>query len=516
MDDLNTKPEGTSLTTPDVAWQKAATYEELVAKVYASMAVSGNNGPSGLVDIQGSDEGETTFLRSYWNLQELTTDEAICAWHDDGLDGLMFDKWTSSNRFTKLMYNRISMTIAYCNEYLRQTTPEKLDQWEAAAKNNTELTEPAVDDALKAKVAVWRNEVRVIRAMNYYFLMDLYANVPFVTEEDPVSMDFYPEQRGRDFLFSWLEDELKSLENHVPAKSEANYGMVNNPTIWMILAKMYLNAEVYTGTKHYTEAITYLNKIIAAGYTLDPVYKNMFGADNDKSPEIIFPIMFDGINLTCYGGTTYLMAASYKSDMDPEKNFGLNQAWQGLRAKESLSSLFGDGDKRALFWTKDRTMECPDLYDFNSGWSVVKYTNKTSTGQIGSNPAFPDTDFPLFRLADAYLMYAEAVLRGGEGGARANALNYVNELRTRAGVAKINDYDLKLDFILDERARELYWEGHRRTDLIRFNKFTSDYRWPWKNGVYFGTATISDKYKLFPIPVTELSANPNMKQNTGY
>ncbi|MGC8802186.1 MAG: RagB/SusD family nutrient uptake outer membrane protein [Bacteroidales bacterium] len=130
-----------------------------------------------------------------------------------------------------------------------------------------------------------------------------------------------------------------------------------------------------------------------------------------------------------------------------------------------------------------------------------------------------DTDFPMFRLADVYLMYTEATLRGATNGNRAKALQYVNELRTRAyggSIGNITDSQLTLDFILDERARELYWEGHRRTDLIRFGKFSGgNYIWPWKGKVKEGTATPAH-LDLFPIPASDLNANPNLVQNPGY
>jgi len=503
MNDLNQVPPGTgSVTTPEMAWQNSDTYEQFLAKLYACFALSGNNGPNGLDDINGNDQGETTFTRSYWNLQELTTDEAICAWSDEGLNGLMFCNWNSSNRFCQLSYNRLMMTISYCNEFLRNTTDEVL--------NSRGLSED-----LKTTVRSYRAQAIVIRAMNYYFLMDLYANVPYVPEDAPVGT-YLPEQKGRDFFFPWIENELKSAEGKLPVKSASTYGLINNQVVWMVLAKMYMNAEVYIGQNKYTEALTYLNKIIASGYTLDPVYKNIFGADNDKSPEIIFPIIFDGIKATTYGGTMYLEAASWDTDMDPTTNFGLNAAWKGLRVKESLSSLFTDDDVRARFWKEGRVQETSSLYDFTFGYSSFKYTNLKSDGTPGQSQAFPDTDFPMYRLSDVYLMYAEAVLRGGAGGDRPTALNYVNALRRRANTSTINDSQLTLDFLLDERARELWWEGHRRTDLIRFNKFTANYKWPWKNGVWMGTANISDIYKIFPIPATELTANSNMKQNSGY
>lgn len=500
--DLDTTPLTDNVLLPEKAWDNEDTYEQFVAKIYATFSLSGNEGPSGMPDIVGADQGEATFLRSYWNLQELSTDEVSIAWSDDGLNGLQFNQWTSSNRFCELSYNRMLLNIAYCNEYLRETTPDL-------------LASRGVDDTLKGQIEVFRNEVRVLRAMNYYFLMDLFGNVPFIVESDGVG-SYLPEQKDRAFLFSFIESELKACEGNLPEKSTTNYGKVNDATVWMLLAKLYLNAEVYIGADHYTDCITYLNKVMGAGYTLTGTYKNMFGADNHLSSEIIFPIAFDGKSATCYGGTTYLMAASYGSDMEPGTTFGLAQSWSGIRSTQALTILFSDSDARALFWKDKRTQEVVQWSDYYSGWAVVKYTNLKSDGTPGSDNVFADTDFPLYRLGDAYLMYAEAVLRGGQGGSKSQALTYVNELRTRAKIAAIGESALTLDFILDERARELYWEGHRRTDLIRFNKFTKNYAWPWKNGVASGTANIDDKYKLYPIPASELVANPNIKQNTGF
>ncbi|MBB4034721.1 hypothetical protein GGR21_000608 [Dysgonomonas hofstadii] len=503
LGDLDTEPLTDNTLLPEKAWEDPAAYEQFLAKIYAGMTLSGNEGPSGLPDMNADDQGEATFLRSYWNLQQLGTDEVIGAWDNETMRGLQFIQWTSSNNFIALNYTRIYLNIAYANEYLRETTDAKLD-----SRN--------VNSELKSKIAGFRAEARVLRAMSYYFLMDLYANIPFIDENVPVGANSIVEQKDRAFFFSWIESELQDVEGKLPAADKAHYGMVNDPTAWMVLAKMYLNAEVYIGEKKYDECLTYLNKVLDAGFTIDPVYKNMFGADNEKSPEIIFPLVYDGQKATTYGGTTFLLAASYKSDMMPGDNFGFTQAWSGIRAKESFSSLFSGDDKRALFWKENRTQETTQWYDFNMGWSVIKFTNKKSDGTAGSNGMFADTDFPVYRLADAYLMYAEAVLRGGQGGTKAKALEFIKELRERAGIPAISDSELTLDFILDERSRELYWEGHRRTDLIRFNKFTKNYNWPWKNGIYNGVPNIDDKYNLYPLPATELTANTNLKQNTGY
>ena len=280
LKDLDTEPKSESILLPEAAWKKAETYNQFVAKIYASFALSGNEGPAGMHDIVGADQGEATFVRSYWNLQELTTDEAVCAWSDDGLSGLQYCSWTSSNRFCELSYNRMMLNIAYVNEFLRQTTDEKMNA-------------RGIDAATQSAVQTYRVEARAIRAMNYYFLIDLFANIPYIDEADGVGA-FLPQQKDRAFFFPWIEAELKACEGSLPAKSAANYGKVNDPTVWMVLAKLYLNAEVYIGQAKYSEALNYLNKIIGAGYTLQPVYKHMFGADNDRSTEIIFPIIFDG------------------------------------------------------------------------------------------------------------------------------------------------------------------------------------------------------------------------------
>ena len=176
-------------------------------------------------------------------------------------------------------------------------------------------------------------------------------------------------------------------------------------------------------------------------------------------------------------------------------------------------------DKRAMFWTDGQNLDIADIGTFTDGYAITKWKNVKSTGQAGSDPTFCDTDFPLFRLGDVFLMYAEATLRGGGGGDLSTALTLVNALRTRAygdAGGNITASDLTLDFILDERGRELYWEATRRTDLIRYGKFTtSAYIWPWKGGIAEGIS-VSDFYNIFPIPSADVSANPNLVQNPGY
>lgn len=283
----------------------------------------------------------------------------------------------------------------------------------------------------------------------------------------------------------------------------------------MLLAKLYMNSEVYIGTPKYTEAITQLEEVIEAGYTLAPAYLNNFLADNHASPEIIFAQLFDGTRSQAYDALNVMIYG----------NTG-NGGWSGLRTTSAFVNKFPDLDEsRALFAKEDKgqSLEITAVNNASQGYGIFKFRNVTSTGAAGSNPSFQDTDFPMFRLADAYLLYAEAVLRGGSGGDITTALGYVNQIRTRpsdviAGNAPgaITAGQLTLDFILDERARELYWEGHRRTDLIRFGKYTgATYLWPWKGGEAAGTS-IGAHRALFPIPAADRASNPNLTQNTGY
>jgi hypothetical protein len=258
-----------------------------------------------------------------------------------------------------------------------------------------------------------------------------------------------------------------------------------------------------------------------AGYSLEPKYEDMFKADNNTSPEMIMPICYDGVYTRSWSGL-FFISSFITGDMNVEANFGTVEAWGGNRARAALVKKFSaDGslnnvnDERALFWTEGRTLEIEKPSEFTEGYSVTKFKNVTKSGQIGSDPnkQFPDMDFPLFRLAEAHLTFAEATLRGN--GSHADALRAINELRNRAKAGEIREPDLSLDFILDEKAREFYFEAQRRTDLIRFNRYTSNYTWDWKGGIPAGVS-ISNHLSLLPIPISQISANSNLIQNPGY
>ncbi|WP_018478677.1 RagB/SusD family nutrient uptake outer membrane protein [Pontibacter roseus] len=506
-DDLDQVPpyEVTSATV----YNDFNNYKQVLAKMYAGYAVTGQQGPAGNPDILGGDEGFSSYLRQYWQLQELTTDEAVIGWGDAGLPNLHAMNWTPNNQFVTAMFSRIYYQVSLTNEFIRELSDDRLNDRGITGTNQETAN-------------TYRAEARFLRALSYWHALDLYGGgVPFVTDTNSVGA-FFPEPVTRERLFSYVEKELLEIENALAPAGTNEYGRADQAAAWTLLSKLYLNAEVYTGQPKYAEAATYAKKVIDSGqFSLEPRYGNLFRADNHKSPEIIFPIAFDGTRTQTFGGMTYLTHAPVGPTMEKD-TFGIEGGWAGLRTTAAIVNLFpGNGqDKRAMFHTRGHSLEINQIGEFTEGYPITKYRNVTSTGQKGSHStgAFPDTDFPMFRLGDVYLMYAEAVLRGG-GGSAAEALDLVNQLRRRAygGTSgNITQGQLTLDFIIDERARELSWEAHRRTDLIRFGRFTgANYLWPWKGGVPGGRA-VEDFRVLFPLPTDDVIANPNLVQNPNY
>jgi hypothetical protein len=496
----------TSTITDTNYFNDPSSYRAFLAKIYAGLAVSGQQGPSGNGDIKGVDEGFSQYLRLYWEAQELPTDEAVIAWGDIGLPEMNTQLWASSNTFVVSMYYRVAFQVSLANEFLRQTTDAKL-----AARN--------VSPSLQAQIQGFRAEARFLRALSYWHGIDLFGNIPLVTEADSVGTA-PPLQSTRQAIYDFIVSELTAAQTDLPAAAtgQGTYGRATKEAASMLLAEVYLNAAVYTGTPHYAEALAAAQAVIAGPFSLDPSFQHVFQADNNTSPEIIFPIIQDGQTTETWGGATFLVHASCGGSMVPA-NYGVDGCWYGLRLKAEAYNRFAvDDPRRAFFWTDGQTVDVTSISDFSKGIPAPKYSNKTSLGTAGSNATHVDTDFPLFRLGDAYLIYAEAVLRGG-GGDPAQALAYVNALRERAygtTIADITGPDLTLQFILDERGRELLWEAHRRTDLVRFGLFTGGtYVWQWKGGAPTGAATESFR-DLYPLPASELAANPNLVQNPGY
>ena len=489
-------------------------YKKALAKVYGAFALTGNAGGSGQPDIPRqiiNDEGNSDFLRLYWNLQELTTDEAAWTWQNDaGIRGLKEFSWSSSNAIINGLYYRSFFQITLANNFINQASDEN-------------LSKRGITGSDAETIKTYRAEARFLRAYQYWVLMDVFANPPFATENDPIGA-FIPKQISRAELFDYLEKELTELENLLTPARKNEYGRVDQGACWALLARMYLNAQVYTGNAHYTESITYCKKL-KEQYSLIPNYRDLMLADNHlNTNEFIFVIAYDATHTQNWGGTTYL---THGPAAVPGSISGTSGNWGGLRHTHTFVDKFtdasGNTDKRAQFYTAGQNRFMGDPYTGTDGYSSTKYRNLTRNGSKAPNadPAgnWVDIDFPVFRMAEFYLTYAEAVLRGGTGGDLATALNDVNLVRRRAYGSNAGDIragDLNLDFILDERARELYYEAIRRTDLIRFDKFTSAaYLWAWKGGTLSGRA-VDSKYNICPLPSTDLSSNPNLKQNVGY
>ena len=604
-DDLNQSPIDPDSFTEENVFASVNEAKGALAKLYASLALTGQNGPAGSPDIADIDEGFSQFSRMLFNLNEITTDHAVVGWGDPGLPDLHGMYWSSSNDFTEAMYYRLAQAVSFSNSFI---------------KNASELSGDEVN--------VFIAEARFLRAYAYYNLLDLYGNVPLTTE---ISTEL-PTQSNRTELFNFIESELMEIESILLASNE--YGRVDNVAAHALLSRLYLNAEAWTGQDRYADCVTYSQNVINSGYSLNmndangngTAYDELFMADNDVNGaqnEFIFTLNFDGMQSQTYGGTTFLVHAAIGGSMNPG-NFGVNGGWGGLRTTKNLvnqfavdldvlnSSLgsqsdwglvgsatpngwngpdlemfqtgpqefsiyaelvsgelkfrfnedwgnnFGDNgndgtlesgganipisagtyfivmdlgsgtytispfssDKRGMFYSDGQNLEIESIPPFEDGYAVTKWTNIDSNGNQGSDSSgnFVDTDIPLIRLAEIYLNYAEATLRGG-GGDTNTAVSLINQIRERGfggSSGTISSGDLTLDFILDERSRELYWEGLRRTDLIRYNRFTnSSYLWPFKGNEPTGVGV--DEYRnLFPLPANVVAINSNLTQNEGY
>ena len=495
--DLNVTPIDPNLDTPENVLTSTEAYNQMLAKCYSGLSVSSPDGDSGDPDIKGIDGGFGQYLRALFNLQELPTDEAVIGWNDQTLRDLHGLQWTSSDVFVSACYSRVFYQISLCNEVIRQI--------DASGSN----------DALMQQ---YRAEARAIRGLSYLHAIDLFGNVPFTDETSAVGGGA-PQQMSRSELFNWLAKDMEETADLLPANPEkyrAGKGLC-----YMILAKLYLNAAVYTGTANYQKCAEYCQKVIDLGYQLESAedYWKLFCADNDQmlgtGHEIIFSVYQDHINTQAYGGTTYIINAQVGGKMS-YADYGLGgNGWGGLRVTPQFVDKFEGGDQRATFFTTGQSKEIVDISDFASGYAFTKFTNLKADGTIinGAN-SFPDTDFPVFRLGDVYLMLAECEVIGGVS---CDGISKFNEIRTRAGVAPI-EKPTRVN-IIDERARELAWECHRRSDLVRFGLLTSgDYLWSHK-GMNSNVGTphgVSDKYNLFPLASSDVISNTNLEQNAGY
>jgi len=490
-------------------WNDPNAYAQYMAKLYAGLVVTSQIGPNDPGDKNGDikqiDEGTSEFLRLNWYMQELPTDEAVIGWNDPGVPDLNRWQWISTNTITQAMYYRVYFQAVLANEFLRQTTLPLLDS-------------RGVDAALKAKIKQYRAEARFLRALAYWVGLDFYGSIPLVTEADPIGGPA-PKQVSRDSVYRYVVSQLLAIVDSLPAPAGViTYGRATPATAKMLLAELYLNAAVYTGTAAYANAQTAAADVInSAQYTLESNYLHNFTSDNNQSSEVIFAAIQDGAHTQTWGGMTFLVHAGCGGNMVPA-DYGIDYCWGGYRMKQQAYRRFSAGDARGSFFhTSGQTDSVIDIGNFGNGIAGPKFTNKTSTGGPGSQTTMIDTDFPVFRLGEAYLIYAEAAVRTGTNVAQ--GVTYFNDLRQRAfgdATHNITAGQMTVDTILAERGRELLFEARRRTDLIRFGLFTGGtYLWAWKGNTPGGTSTAAT-FNLYPIPLNELSANPNLKQNPGY
>jgi hypothetical protein len=486
-------PIDDNLSTPSKVLTTEAAFNQLLAKCYSGLSVSSPNGSSGDPDISGLDGGFGQYLRALYYLNEFPTDEAVIGWNDQTVKDLHGLCWSSSDVFVASMYARVFYQVSVCNEVIRQIKASSISS---------------------AKMKQYLAEARCLRALSYYHAIDMFGNVPFTTDADAVGGG-NPKQISRADLFAWLTNEIQDFVTDLP-DSPDNY-RCGKGLAYMLLAKLYLNAKVYTGTAAYDKCADYCNKIIGLGYALEPgsAYKDLFNNSNEtlqgKGHEIIFSVYQDPTNTQNYGGTTFLLYGAIGGTMDPTKYGTASSGWSGMRVTPEYVDKFDSKDIRATFYTDGQKKDIADISDFTNGYAYPKFTSLNSDGSYNSANYFCGADFPMFRLADVYLMLAECQVVGG---VNCNGINYFNQVRLRAGVdAKTN---VTAQDILDERARELGWECHRRSDLVRFGELTSgSYLWAWKGNSAAGQA-VDEKYNLFPIPSTDMNSNSNLTQNTGY
>lgn len=528
----------------------------LYSKCYAGLIMEGNDGNA---DFTIDDAGKSTLLRNLFNFNEIPTDEAICWWSDGGIADVAYNKFDPGNATLKNLYCRLMSNISYQNHFLSldaaKAEPTKYAEVRVLRAYSYFLMldffgDPTFIDKISAETP------RQAHAYNEKF------------EEGKSYTRAELLQMGREFLFNWVENELLAAEpNLLEAKpetdSDPDYGRIDKGTCWLLLSRLYLNAGTYLNNDgqnnpYWNKALEYAEKVINSPYALFDdskmsadakangykPYDLLFMGDNGSngsSCEALLPLLQDGEKTHGYGGSMFFVAALWDATM--RTVVGKDAAttantWSGMRVRpQFVEKFFTDPkvvvnksaseiramnvDDRAILWGKgnsdgDRTLEIGANDKFVKGIATPKWNNNYST--TGSTPHDSynvDIDFFLFRVAEAYLNAAEAEMHiNGEGSAKAKG--YIDALRNRAHAAVRASYTL--NDVLDERSRELYCEGQRRTDLIRFNQFggtQATYKWELKGGSTNGT-TFAKTNNLYPIPSSEILSNKNLTQIDGY
>lgn len=514
--DLDLEPNDPNQGNPNDPNYKANT----LAICYSGIACSGISGP-GSSYVAGLDAGASAYLRLVFTLSEFCTDEMTWIWpNDEG--GSMGDicgvQWSADNGYIYGIYYRLLGHIAICNQFLANTADDADDETQEM-----------------------RAEARVLRAFSYYNMIDLFGQTSFITEEAEIGES--PVQTPRAEVFQFLVDELKDIVDNKLISDKPLYGRVGHDAAEALLAKLYINAEVFAGKSMWKEAQQCCSNIIARhqgggfqGSGLANEYLYLFCKDNHQympgganaaENEILFGISFDADMVQSYGGPTFIVAGTVANTHHIHRqDYGCSAEWQCIRGKQQMAERFygiSDVDKRDDLWFRgifpagsDASGEWPeenysDAFEgFTGDWLttggnvLLKFTQNTITknpskvdytkpltlfdGEYDAEgnwkPNYPATSFvstdqPVIRLADIYLMYAECYLNGNVGD-RETALKYVNYVRERAGAPRFTAVDLTIQKLMDERSRELYLESWRRNDLIRNHMFTGPTQTVWQ------------------------------------
>ncbi|MBQ0084701.1 MAG: RagB/SusD family nutrient uptake outer membrane protein [Prevotella sp.] len=511
--------------------------DALFNKVYATFVLTGQEGPTGSGDLINMDEGRSQYVRMVWNLNELTSDEAHWYWYknDAGYEDLVQNTYSADNAVSQGFFYRAYFDITLCNLYLDNIQDDGTEETKAR-----------------------RAEVRFVRAMNYYSILDLFGGGPFAEE---FKMGETAQYKSRTELFDFIEKELKEIDADLKPEGTNTFGRVDKAAAYLMLSRLYLNAEVYTGTPRWDDCMMYADKVINSGYyhlnttgAINPKtgevyspYQMLFLADNDKTDakyEDLFPLLQNGERTQSYGGMSALILSCYSPGMSHKVPSGTDDNWgkcatvRGKLADIFFGALTGaepelETVSQAVNLAKDDRalmLNLTDKGDDNmevaykryittqgeqsQGYCCVKFRNvRSDGGPTTTQNGYVDTNWPYLRVAEAYLNYAEASTR--LNGINEDAANKINALRARANASQQTSYTL--DDIRNEWAKEFWFEGRRRMDLVRFGCYggQNNYKWEWMGNTPNGNQFAATR-NIFGIPSAELTNNPNIQQNPGY
>ncbi len=522
---LDTLPLNDYDFTSEAAYKDASSYLMGLSYINAYYNFVSQNDP-GASDLSFDDAGQSELIRQWLVLNDLPTKSQDIGWNNDSyIPDLAAHTWTNAdNNALIAVYTRCLKAVALVNEFLLQTSDDRLE-----ARGHTDMAK---------QVHQYRAEAKFHRAMYYYILLDLFGNPPLALEEN-IGGEL-PIQVGRSGLFDWLEGQLKELVadgSDMPAKGAVAYPRPTKDAAWALLARLYLNAQVYTGTPRWADAKAAAQKVIENGYSLHPNYRELFMQDNGQTcsaDEFIFAIDYDANNSRSWGGTTTLSSGAFDDTMNKTVSGYLGvtsveyvsaEVWNGYHINPefveenfelSNPSFAGDGstlgydpansDQRLMLYNAGAAAANYLSTDATTGWRCWKWAKIDSKGNViprgGEDNVFwkfSSADFAIFRLPEMYYIYAEsdARLNGGTT-TDATAIGYIKALRDRAGLAAPGG-SMTVEYILKDKAAEYLWEGQRRQDEIRLGIFDAD----------------PNRY-IYPILESDRSANPNLEQNPGY